>query len=566
MPVLLMSLLLVTGAESDAQEQNNPGTPQYEKLLELLGDDSFTLREQATKELIKLGLTARVEVSAALDSPDAEIRNRAWFIYTTWTSEEIVNLLGDDTLSVREQATKALIQLGPTVRAEMATALDSPNAEIRSRAQRIYEEWPLTDYLLQNPGEIDFLNPKQADQLVSRYPKQLSLPNLTILFKDRDVVRELAKHKGNLALDGLRNIDSGVANELLKFEGSSLSLDGLRYIDSGAANELLKFEGSSLSLDGLRSIYEDVTRGLEMIAGLDSPDAEIRSRARRMYEEWPLTEYLLNNPPEIVSLNPKQADQLLSKHPGVLSLPNLTVIVNDKEVGRELAKYKGSLSLDGLKSIDKEFARGLALSSARKLELDGLASIDKQVARELAQFKGRYLWLSGLKSIDKDVARELASFQNELRLDGLESIDKNVAQQLAKSTAKMYLNGLRSIDTDVAQELAKSNARDLYLDGLKSIDKDAVRELASFQGGLKLRGLNSMDKDVARALARYSGTKMSFGTYLEVSDEDILEVLRSNPRIELPQKYRDSKRQATGNAVARAIAEAKAKARDEANR
>ena len=184
-----------------------------------------------------------------------------------------MNLLGDDALSVREQATKALIQLGPTVRAEMATALDSPNAEIRSRAQRIYEEWPLTDYLLQNPSEIDFLNPKQADQLVSRYPKQLSLPNLTILFKDREVVRELAKHQGNLALDGLKSMDTGLAQELAKFEGSSLSLDGLRYIDSGAANELLKFEGSSLSLDGLRSIYENATRGLEMIAGLDSPDA-----------------------------------------------------------------------------------------------------------------------------------------------------------------------------------------------------------------------------------------------------------------------------------------------------
>ena len=689
MSVLLMALWVVMVADSDAQERDEPLNPQYEKLLNQLGDDSFQVRERATQELIERGLRVRVEVIAASDSPDLEIRSRASRIIKTWTTDKLVRLLGDDSMMVRQKATNVLLQRGPTVRAEMATALDGADAEIRSQAQRIYEEWSLTEYLLENPNEIDFLNPKQAAEIVSRYPDQLSLPNVTFFFKGRVVARELAGHRGALALDGLKSIDEETARELLRFEGSSLSLNGLTTIDSGVARELLKFEGGRLSLDGLKSIYDDVTFGLEMLAGLESPDAEIRSRARRLYEEWRFGEYLLNNPGEIVSLNPKQAAQLVSKYPGTLSLPNLTVIVNGKEVGRELAKSKGYLSLGGLQSIDKDFARELATSSARRLDLDGLTSVDKEVARELAQFKGRYLWLRKLKSIDKDVARELASFKNELRLDGLTSIDKDVAQELSKFTAYMYLDGLTSIGKDVAQLLAKSTARGLSFNGLESIDKGVVRELVSFQGGLYLNGLKSMDQDVAQelakfdgrtlhlgglksvdegvlqqleewkvrylslngleaintglaralakskvgsvnfygvasideevaqelakfegeylclgglksmdkgvaqklanlkarrlnlqalefmekdvaqelakfkgelamfclksmdkevalALARYSGTKMSFGTYLKVSDEVILEVLRSNPKIELPQKYRNSKKASQG--------------------
>ena len=74
------------------------------------------------------------------------------------------------------------------------------------------------------------------------------------------------------------------------------------------------------------------------------------------------------------------------------------------------------------------------------------------------------------------------------------------------------------------------------------MNKDVAQELAKLKEELALFCLNSMEKDVTRALARYSGLRMRFGTYLKVSDESVIEILQSNPKIELPQKYCDFKK------------------------
>ena len=96
------------------------------------------------------------------------------------------------------------------------------------------------------------------------------------------------------------------------------------------------------------------------------------------------------------------------------------------------------------------------------------------------------------------------------------------AEQAAVLVAKhndirISLNGLTSIDKDVAQELAKFEGINLLLIGLTSIDEDVAQELAKSKGGnLQLVGLTSIDKDV-------------------------LKILKSNPKIYLPKKYRDKK-------------------------
>ena len=82
----------------------------------------------------------------------------------------------------------------------------------------------------------------------------------------------------------------------------------------------------------------------------------------------------------------------------------------------------------------------------------------------------------------------------------------------------LELPGLTSIDKDVAQELAKFkgdlNHHALSVSGLTSIDKEVAKELGKFEGDLNLDGLTSIDKEV-------------------------LEILKSNPKIYLPYKYRD---------------------------
>ena len=78
----------------------------------------------------------------------------------------------------------------------------------------------------------------------------------------------------------------------------------------------------------------------------------------------------------------------------------------------------------------------------------------------------------------------------------------------------LILSGLTSINKDVAQELAKFKGKNLGLEDLTSIDKDVAQELAKYEELLVLNGLTSIDKDV-------------------------LKILKSNPALFLPDKYRD---------------------------
>ena len=157
-----------------------------------------------------------------------------------------------------------------------------------------------------------------------------------------------------------------------------------------------------------------------------------------------------------------------------------------------------------IKSLTAEQAADLVMVVTHVREdevlvIRGLTSIDKDVARELAKFKGKRLFLDGLTSIDKDVARELSKYKGSLYLGG---------------RPRGRGRGLTSINKDVAQELAKYEGEHLSLNGLTSIDKDVAQKLAKFEG-------------------------KELWVSLESIDEVSLAYLKSNPKIQLPQKYRD---------------------------
>ena len=50
---------------------------RIDALVLQLGDAAYTQREQASKELVKLGIAAEPALTAALKDPDAEVRFRA---------------------------------------------------------------------------------------------------------------------------------------------------------------------------------------------------------------------------------------------------------------------------------------------------------------------------------------------------------------------------------------------------------------------------------------------------------------------------------------------------------
>ena len=124
----------------------------------------------------------------------------------------------------------------------------------------------------------------------------------------------------------------------------------------------------------------------------------------------------------------------------------------------------------------------------------------------------RYLVVASLLlSCSLCIAEDLPQDTNEIKSLTAEQ----AAELVTKSRGYLGLGGLTSIDKDVAQELAKCKGN-LFLDGLISIDKDVAQELAKGETALFLDGLTSIDKDV-------------------------LKILKSNPKIRLPEKYLDKK-------------------------
>ena len=165
-------------------------------------------------------------------------------------------------------------------------------------------------------------------------------------------------------------------------------------------------------------------------------------------------------------------------------------------------------------------------------------------ARELAQKYPECGDEEELFFLTPELAADLVLAETQFKkcdfiaLNGLKSIDRYVARELAKFRGReIFLDGLTSISKDVAYELAQSQCEGFNLNGLTSIDKDVAQGLAKFKGTLVLYGLNSIDKDAAHELVKFKGEniflfKDKVGGAEDVRD-DIMKILKSNPKIEL---------------------------------
>ena len=70
--------------------------------------------------------------------------------------------------------------------------------------------------------------------------------------------------------------------------------------------------------------------------------------------------------------------------------------------------------------------------------------------------------------------------------------------------------------------------------------EQAAKLVAKSRGGLFLPGLNAIDKDAAQELAKFKGSVLHLGGVTSI-DKDVLKILKSNPKIQLPEKYSDKK-------------------------
>lgn len=85
-PLPLVLLLVPIGAWSD-QPRTEPSPEEIGRLVNQLGDDNFQTREEASKELVRLGKHALPLIESATESSDPEVRHRAWRVIDQWASK-----------------------------------------------------------------------------------------------------------------------------------------------------------------------------------------------------------------------------------------------------------------------------------------------------------------------------------------------------------------------------------------------------------------------------------------------------------------------------------------------
>jgi len=161
-PVVIWLAALGCPAAAAAQDATDrPGGPgpaaAPRELVQRLGDASYAVRDEAAKELTRLGPAARDVLTEALSDPDPEIRSRARWILSrvpeavgaedpgdritspgpTAAQRELVQRLGDPSFFIREQAAEELARQGGAGKAALIEALRDPDFEIRWRARRI---------------------------------------------------------------------------------------------------------------------------------------------------------------------------------------------------------------------------------------------------------------------------------------------------------------------------------------------------------------------------------------------------------------------------------------------
>jgi len=73
--LILATVLLVAAEKKDEEPASSPA--QIQQWINLLGDEKFKVREEATRDLIKAGVVAFDAVTKATKSEDAEVKQRA---------------------------------------------------------------------------------------------------------------------------------------------------------------------------------------------------------------------------------------------------------------------------------------------------------------------------------------------------------------------------------------------------------------------------------------------------------------------------------------------------------
>lgn len=142
MIILAPALLLTAAVLGHSDEPSRAGSPdanQIKNLIRELGSDEFEVREKATKALSEIGRAALPALRQALESTDAEVRQRARHIMDAiqTSTKYLTDTLKDRDPALRKEAAEILERLGPQAKAvvpDLAAALQDKDEAVRDAA------------------------------------------------------------------------------------------------------------------------------------------------------------------------------------------------------------------------------------------------------------------------------------------------------------------------------------------------------------------------------------------------------------------------------------------------
>jgi hypothetical protein len=335
----------------------------------------------------------------------------------------------------------------------------------------------------------------------------------------------LAKHDGDLWLNGITELSDDAAEVLARHQGS-LGLDGLTKLTSaGLAKRFVKDETTSVG--GVRTIDLDNISELSTAAA-----AELIKSPSHL------------NLDALAEVSDELAE-VLSKQPGgSLSLKSLTRLTSARLASR-LTKSRDA-ELNQLTELSASAAKALA-DGRTGVFLNGLKEISDEAALALAKKpRGVALELHGLEKLTHGrLAQRLATGvrrvrrgcpNNTLEFPDLKNLSDAAAEGLAKSGRPLAINRLPEL-TDAQAEAFAKHRGGLSLGGLRSLTDAQAEALAKHDGDLSLDGITELSDAQIEAFATVGHSQLSLKGLTELSD-DAAKKLRARRKIIFPENLR----------------------------
>ena len=244
-----------------------------------------------------------------------------------------------------------------------------------------------------------------------------------------------------------------------------------------------------------------------------------------------------------------------------LNLDGLTTL--SAESAKGLARYSGPLSLNGLRKIDPEVEKILALRTLKGTylqvtELQGLEVLESATLAQILVAAGEYhgddVYFSRLRRLSPAAAAILANAECGVGFSGHVQLDPALNDILCgcKNGLKFFgrkhltlkhvlglgaggpmhegtlmFGAVRQLDADAAAELAKYPGSAIRFSSLETISPEAAEALAPYRGELYIQSVLKHAPETAVVLAKRSGRTHTSYTYMTESSDGSL-IVRLN--------------------------------------